>query len=53
MAQEIERLNENLRNKNNEIEQLRRQFKEYQESVTIEVKGNYGQYENTVSNLNK
>lgn len=32
---------------------MKRQFKEYQESVAMEVKGNYGQYEMTVSNLNK
>lgn len=53
MSQEIDRLNEMLRTKNIELEQSRRQFKEYQESVTMEVKGNYGQYETTVSNLNK
>ncbi len=53
MSQEIDRLNEVLRTKNIELEQSRRQFKEYQDSVTMEVKGNYSQYETTVSNLNK
>lgn len=53
MNQEMDRLNEALRAKNNELEVIRRQFKEYKETVALEVKGNYGQYETAVSNLNK
>ncbi len=49
----MERLSEAIKSRTNELEQTKREFKLYQESVTIEVKGNYTQYETKLSTTNK